>query len=92
MRALLTCGMKLEGTDKKRFLVMVDPEQVSGMPRGMTQQENANWLARSIRTPEQVEDLNLSRWRTQVSNPAGGMIRGSVPFIRSEERRVGKEC
>ena len=81
LRRLEIRGMKLEGTEKKKFLVMVEPEQVSGMPKGMTAQENASWLAKSIRTPEQVEDLNLSRWQAKVSNPAGEIVRGSVPFI-----------
>lgn len=81
LRRLEIRGMSLEGTEQKKFLVMIDPEQVSGMPRGMTPQENANWLAKSIRTPEQVEELNLSRWQAKVSNPAGEMIRGSVPFV-----------
>ena len=81
LRRLEIRGMKLEGTEKKRFLVMVDPDRVSNMPRGKTPQENANWLASSIRTPEQVEELNLSSWRAKVSNPIGERIKGSVPFV-----------
>ena len=81
LRRLEIRGMPLEGTDKKRFLVMVDPEQVSRMPRGLSKQDAAEWLAKSIRTPEQVEDLNLAHWKSKVTSPVGGVVRGSIPFI-----------
>ena len=73
--------MKLEGTEKKQFLLMVDPEQAAAMPRNLTPQGRAQWLASSIRTPEQVEALNLSSWRAKVRNPAVGVVKGSVPFV-----------
>lgn len=81
LRRLEIRGMKLEGTEKKQFLLMVDPDQAAAMPKNLTPQGRAQWLASSIRTPEQVEALNLSSWRAKVSNPAVGVVRGSVPFV-----------
>lgn len=81
LRRLEIRGMPLDGTEKKRFFVMVDREQAGRIPQGATKQEAADWLARSIRTPEQVEELNLSRWRAQVTSPASGAIKASVPFV-----------
>ena len=81
LRRLEIRGMSLEGTDKKQFLVMIDPAEAASMPQGLSKQDAAEWLAKSIRTPEQVEALNLSRWRAKISTPVGGAVRGSIPFI-----------
>jgi hypothetical protein len=81
LRRLEVYGMNLSGTEKKQFLLMVDPEQVAKMPRGLNPNARAQWLASSIRTPADVESLNLSSWKAKVANPAGLAVRGSVPFI-----------
>ena len=79
LRRLQVLGVPLEGTQKKRWLLMIDPAEVRAMPANLGAQARAQWLARSIRTPEQVEALNLHRFQLQVSQ-ASGVVRGSVPF------------
>lgn len=79
LRRLQIHGVKLEGSDKKRWLLMVDPAEVKAMPANLGAQARAQWLARTIRTPEQVEQLNLHRFRLQVSR-ASGVVRSGVPF------------
>ena len=81
LRRLEVYGMKLDGTEKRQFLLMVDPDQVARMPRGLKPSARAQWLASSIRTPEDMEGLNLSSWKTKVGNPASAAVKGSVPFI-----------
>lgn len=83
MRRLALSGEKLEGSDKKRFLLMVDPERMRGMPENVPATERAKWMASRIRTPEQVEELNLSSWRAQVGDPTRNVLKGSVGIIVS---------
>lgn len=81
LKRLQVAGVPLDGTEKKRFLLMVDPQAAAGMPRG-TAAERAVWLAAAIRTPEQFEQLKMSHWRARLSNPGAGasLLKGSVPF------------
>lgn len=81
LKRLAIAGEKLEGTEKKQFLLMVDPEQARAMPAGMTAPQRAKWLASTIRTTAQVEELNLSAWRAKVGHPTKEVIKGSVPYI-----------
>lgn len=67
LRRLEVNGVPLRGTDKKVWLLMIDPESVAGMPKHLSVQGKAQWLARAIRTPEQVEALNMQRFHQQVA-------------------------
>jgi hypothetical protein len=69
-------GMSMEGTQSKRFLLMIDPAEVKGMPAGSKAQAQAQWLARTIRTPEQIDELNLDKWRLKVK----GVGKAGLPF------------
>ncbi len=69
-------GLSMEGTQSKRFLLMIDPAEVKGMPAGSKAQAQAQWLARTIRTPEQIDELNLDKWRTKVQ----GLGKAGLPF------------
>lgn len=79
LRLLKAQGVPLEGTDKKRWLLMVDPEQMQGIPRGLKPSAAAQAARKSIRTIEQVDELNLSAYRLKVQSAAGA-VRGGVPF------------
>lgn len=82
LKRLQVAGVPLEGTEKKRFVLMVDPQAVAGMPQG-TAAQRAQWLAAAIRTPEQFENFKLSNWRARLSNPGAGgaLLKGSIPFV-----------
>jgi hypothetical protein len=73
------CGVDTKGTDKKTWLLMVDPDQVSKMPKGLSAEGQAKWLAGSIRTPEQVNELNLTRFRETVGQ-GSERVKGNMPF------------
>lgn len=61
-------GAPMTGTNKRRWVMLADKEMIARMPAGLTPKQRADWLARSIRTVEAVEGLNLSRWRSVINN------------------------
>lgn len=82
LKRLQIAGEKLDATEKKRFLLMLDPEQARGAPPGLNGSQRAQWMAQSIRTPEQVErELGVSDWRLKVASPSAQMVRGSIPYV-----------
>ncbi|UJB30812.1 hypothetical protein [Chromobacterium sp. Beijing] len=81
LRRLKAAGVPLDNTEKKRFLLLVDTEQASSLPKGLKTPEQAKWLANSIKTPEELEKINFSNWRSRVGNPAVAIAKGSVPYI-----------
>jgi hypothetical protein len=53
------------------------------MPTNLKPQQRAEWLVRTISTPEQVEALNMRRWEQQVSRAetsVRGVVGYSAPF------------
>lgn len=83
LRRLQVHGVPLGGTDKRYWLLMVNPEQVRDMPANLKPQQRAEWLVRTISTPEQVEALNMRRWEQQVSRAetsVRGVVGYSAPF------------
>ena len=68
LRRLKIHGVDLEGTQNKNWLLMIDPAEVKNMPKGLSATAQAQWLARTIRTPEQVDALNLGNHQTRVAN------------------------
>lgn len=82
LRQLQLAGVPLEGTDKKKFVLMVDPEAAAGMPKG-TASQRATWLAGAIRTPEQFETLKQSHWRARLSNRGAGaaLLKSGIPVV-----------
>lgn len=72
-------GVDTKGNGKKTWLLMVDPDQVGKMPKGLTAEGRAKWLAGSIRTPEQVDELNLASFRETVAQ-GGERVKLNLPF------------
>ena len=84
LRRMRAEGIALDGTEKKRFLLMVDAEKVKAMPAGLNAPQRAAWMAKSILKPEQVEALQLADWQRRVRNPTAVIkdcSRGDVPYI-----------
>ena len=84
LRRMRAEGIALDGTEKKRFLLMVDAEKVKAMPAGLKAPQRAAWMAKSILKPEQVEALQLADWQRRVRNPTAvikGLLKGDVPYI-----------
>lgn len=75
-------GAPLDGTTRKKWLILADKETIAAMPAGLSPQQRAQWLARSIRTVEQVEALNLARWRTVISSKVRfGVVAGILQAV-----------
>lgn len=68
MKRLGVHGAPMEGTTKKRWIVLADRDLLHRMPSGLRPEERAKWMAESIKTIEQVESLNLERWRQVISS------------------------
>ncbi|MFL9885167.1 hypothetical protein PQR66_19145 [Paraburkholderia agricolaris] len=73
------CGVHTKGSDKKTWLLMIDPDEVRNMPKNLSVDDQAKWLAKSIRTPEQVDELNLANYREAVLR-GSERIKVNIPF------------
>lgn len=81
MRRLEIAGIKLEGSDRKRFLVFLDENELAGMPKNLDAAGKAQWAVSKLRTVEQVEAIAAQRWQTKLAHATGGMVRGGLPYI-----------
>lgn len=88
MRRLKSEGVQLDGTQKKRFFMMVDQERISAMPQGQSSAEQARWLASTITTQEKLESLNLSSWREQLRSPVSNATLKLGPQARERVAAV----
>ena len=79
LRRLEMLGVDLRGTQTNTWLLMIDPSVVRDMPGGLTLKAQAEWLARSIQTPEKIEALNLGNHHTRIANWTAAN-RGAVPL------------
>ena len=79
LRRLEMLGVDLKGSQTKTWLLMIDPAEVKNMPKGLTRKAQAEWLARTIRTPEQIDALNLGKHSTRIANWTAAN-RGAVPL------------
>lgn len=80
LRRLTARGVPMEGILENRWLLMIDPEQVRNMPehlKGSGQMEaRAAWLAERVKTPQQVQELHLTRWQRRMQAGAGRVVGG----------------
>ncbi|QOL49905.1 T6SS effector BTH_I2691 family protein [Massilia litorea] len=60
-------GKPMSGTTKRKWLMIADKEVIAQLPNGLTPQQRHDWLAKSIKTTEAIESLNLGRWRKVIS-------------------------
>lgn len=86
-------GVSLEGVSAKRWVLIADKALIESMAAGLSPQARADWLARSLKTVEQVEQLNLHRWRTVINaDVRSGLVTGlfqalSLAKLFSDEER-----
>ncbi|HEY4311290.1 MAG TPA: hypothetical protein VGN12_17710, partial [Pirellulales bacterium] len=82
LRRLQILGEPMNATVSSKFLVMIDEETIKGMPKGLTKNEQAKWLAGSIRSADEIENLNLSAWRERIDVPGMAARAGkAIPFV-----------
>lgn len=81
MRRLEIAGVKLDGTQKKRFLIIVDEEQFKAMPKNLDAASRARWLAGSLTKVEDIQALEFGHWQAKLGQPSTSWIKGSQPYI-----------
>ena len=64
-------GVDMAGTTKKAFLVPLDLDAIKNIPGTAAEQQTIDELAKSLRTLEDVERLDLMRWRQVISRDLG---------------------
>ena len=67
LRRLEVKGETLEGTDKKKWFMLVDREAAANVPVDARSAERARALAQSTMTLEAYEAQEMSRWRTVIN-------------------------
>lgn len=60
-------GVQQDGTVKRRWVINIDEETVNRMPSNLKPKQSEKYLLRSMMTVEEVEALNLCRWRKVIS-------------------------
>jgi hypothetical protein len=80
LRRLEVAGIKLDGTEKKRFVLLIDPANIKRMPQDLKPSAQAAWLANAIRTPEQLEAIQFGEWKNSLAKPSA-IAKGSIPFV-----------
>ena len=82
LRRLQIHGVPLEGTTTKRWVVIADEEMIARMPSGLSPQRRAEWLAGCLKRVEDLDDLNLERWRVVINGKVrSGVIAGILQAI-----------
>lgn len=67
-------GVDLTGNETRKWLLMLDPEELKAMPKGISVREQAKWLTARYKTPETVNAINLQEWRMRVSAASGEVV------------------
>lgn len=82
LRRLQIRGEPMGKPVSSKFLVMIDEETIRGMPNGLSRNEQAKWISSSLRSAEEIENLNLSAWQERVNVPEmSARVGKSLPFI-----------
>jgi hypothetical protein len=82
LRRLQIRGEPMGKPVSSKFLVMIDEDTIRGMRKGLTKNEQAKWISGSLRSAEEIENLNLSAWRDRVNVPEmSAHVGKSLPFI-----------
>lgn len=80
LRKMTARGVPMDGLVENQWLLMVDPDEVRGMPAALKgpgqMQARAAWLAANVKTPEQVQRLRLSAWQSRMRPAAGRAVSG----------------
>ncbi len=82
MRLMQLQGQKIEGQSSHRWIFMADQEMHANMPKNLPPNERAGWLQAMRVTPDKLDDLNLSRWRTVINRSVRvGAITGLLQAV-----------
>ena len=81
IRLLEIRGEKLEGRRGAKWLVLLDEQQIHGLPKGTVAQQR-DWLSGKLTTPEQLEELQLKNFKG-VANASVrmGVVSGILQIV-----------
>lgn len=71
-------GAQVDGDARRRWVITIDREAVGRMPNNLNAKQSEKWLLRSLKTVEEIEGLNLNRWRNVMN---ANVRHGSVAAI-----------
>lgn len=97
LKRLQVHGVRLGGEAKKKWIVVADKNLIKNMPENLTPQGQANWIAKSMKTVEALENTNLVRWRSVVNAHAPKVVMAIVQLIcftkvwKDEEKSLSNE-
>lgn len=98
LKRLQIHGVSIEGDTTKRWIILADKEVLKSMPDGLTPNQKAEWMAKSLRTVKQVDDLNLNRWRFVINSGVrfgvvAGLIQTAIlsKLIADDEKALANE-
>lgn len=67
LRRLEVYGVPMEGTDRKKWLLLIDVEQARSVPANLGASERADRLAQALRTSTQVETNQIANWKSTIT-------------------------
>jgi len=79
MRRLEVAGAKLDGIDKKRFLILLDESYLKGMPENLNSAQRVEYAVKEWSKIEKIEQLDFD-WKMKLAEPRAGLIKGAMPF------------
>ncbi|QYF91735.1 hypothetical protein KY495_13095 [Massilia sp. PAMC28688] len=82
LRRLQVQGVPLDGTTKKAWMLPADSEYLRNVPAGLNEGQRAEYLAKSLRKIEQIEAMNLDRWRKVINTDVRfGIVTGILQAL-----------
>jgi hypothetical protein len=92
MRRQQIYGVSVEGTGRRHFLMVADRQVIASMPDGLSPQQKADYLARSIKTVKAVDELNLNRWRSVINSDVRlGIVTGILQAVSLSKLMADQE-
>ena len=61
-------GVMQTGHTTGEWLLLADEDSIKGMPRGLSPEQRAEYLAKSIKSFDEIDNMNLGRWRKVINS------------------------
>jgi hypothetical protein len=77
LKLLNVHGTPMEGQATKQWIVLADTEMLKDIPQGLLPSERAKRMASTLKNINNLEELNLTRWRQIITNKLSfGIVAG----------------
>jgi len=54
-------------TARRRWVIMIDQQTVKDVPNNLRAKQTEKWIARGVKSVQEIEGLNLNRWRNVIN-------------------------